>query len=69
MEESKSCPVCGEIAKDGVDDQVVLWGWGVHNAESDSFIVIDRLQHDMVILHATCLQNYITGKLIECSKQ
>lgn len=69
MEKLKSCPVCGDIAADGVHDQVVLWGWGVHHAESNSQIVVDRQMHDMVILHVHCFQIYIEGKLMECRRK
>ena len=65
----RNCPVCGTPAKDKQDDQVALWGFGVHDAKTDSRKTVDKTISELVILHKDCLLSYIEGAFIDCKFQ
>lgn len=62
----KNCPVCGIAAQDGIDDQIALWGFGIHDAKTNSYKRIDDKVDDMRILHKHCLLAYFDGAFIDC---
>jgi len=61
----KNCPVCGIPPIDGCDNQVVLWGFGIHDAETNSRKSVNKPMSELVLLHKECLLTYIEGEFLD----
>lgn len=67
MIKEKVCIVCNEPAKDGIDDQVAVWGLGIHHADSNKLkvCVSPEKESDMEIFHRHCFFQYLELEYLE----